>query len=119
MHTIQLDLAEVRYLSSAGIGVLLRFHRELARIDGSMRVSNPSPMVRKVLEISGLAKTFLLDSPEASEPEAAPPSVRSWSGMGFATRFTRKVPASPSNVESSATPCAWPVVGLSKRTVKG
>ena len=76
VHTIQLDLAEVRYLSSAGIGVLLRFHRELARIDGSMRVSNPSPMVRKVLEISGLAKTFLLDSPEASEPEAAPPSVK-------------------------------------------
>ena len=76
VHTIQLDLAEVRYLSSAGIAVLLRFHRELARIDGSMRVSNPSPMVRKVLEISGLAKIVLLDSPEASEPEAAPPQVK-------------------------------------------
>ena len=34
--------------------------------------------------------------------------------MGFATRFTRKLPTSPSNVESSATPCAWPAVGLSK-----
>jgi len=27
-HTIQLDLAEVHYLSSAGIAVLLRFHKK-------------------------------------------------------------------------------------------
>ncbi len=75
-HTIQLNLAEVRYVSSAGIGVLLRFYKELAGINGSLLVSNPSEMVRKVFEISGLAKTLLLDSAPPLEPEAAPPPVR-------------------------------------------
>ena len=71
VHTIQLDLAEVRYLSSAGIAVLLRFHKELALIDGSLLVSNASEMVSKVFEISGLARTFLLDSTARVEPEEA------------------------------------------------
>lgn len=71
VHTIQLDLAEVHYLSSAGIAVLLRFHRELAQIDGSLLVSNASDMVSKVFEISGLARTLLLDSTEGVEPEEA------------------------------------------------
>ena len=71
VHTIQLDLAEVHYLSSAGIAVLLRFHRELAQIDGSLLVSNASDMVSKVFEISGLARTLLLDSTERVEPEEA------------------------------------------------
>ena len=71
-HTIQLNLAEVRYLSSAGIGVLLRFHKELAGIDGSLLVSSPSEMVSKVFEISGLAKMLLLDSAAVVEPEAEP-----------------------------------------------
>ncbi len=71
MHTIQLDLAEVHYLSSAGIAVLLRFHKELAQIDGSLLVSNASEMVSKVFEISGLARTLLLDSTEGVEPEEA------------------------------------------------
>ncbi len=70
-HTIQLDLAEVHYLSSAGIAVLLRFHKELAQIDGSLLVSNASEMVSKVFEISGLARTLLLDSTEGVEPEEA------------------------------------------------
>lgn len=70
-HTIQLDLAEVHYLSSAGIAVLLRFHKELAEIDGSLLVSNASEMVSKVFEISGLARTLLLDSTEGVEPEEA------------------------------------------------
>ncbi len=75
-HTIQLNLAQVRYLSSAGIGVLLRFHKELAGIDGSLLVSNPSEMVSKVLEISGLAKILLLDSSALVEPEAEPTPVK-------------------------------------------
>ena len=70
-HTIQLDLAEVHYLSSAGIAVLLRFHKELAQIDGSLLVSNASEMVSKVFEISGLARTLLLDSTEGVEPDEA------------------------------------------------
>ena len=50
--------------------MLLRFHKELKLIDGSLLVSNPSEMVSKVFEISGLAKILLLDSAALVEPEA-------------------------------------------------
>lgn len=64
-HRIRLDLAEVVFLSSAGIRVLLRFYKQLRSIQGSLIVANPSEPVRKVLELSGL-KMFLAvpaDSP--------------------------------------------------------
>ncbi len=75
-HTIQLNLAGVDYLSSAGIGVLLRFHKELERIDGSLLVSNPSEMVSKVFEISGLTGILMLGSAPPVEPEAEPTPVK-------------------------------------------
>lgn len=51
---IALDLAGVSYMSSVGIRVLLRFHRQLERIDGAFCVSRPSEPVKKVLEMAGL-----------------------------------------------------------------
>ncbi len=75
-HTMQLNLAEVDYLSSAGIRVLFKFHKELARIGGSFLVSKPSEVVRKVFEISGLAKIMLLDSVAPVEPEAEPTPLK-------------------------------------------
>jgi anti-anti-sigma factor len=53
-HHIQLDLSQVPFLSSAGIGVLVRFYNELKSIQGSFAVSNCSRNVLKVLELSRL-----------------------------------------------------------------
>jgi anti-anti-sigma factor len=86
-HHIRLDLSQVAFLSSAGIGVLVRFYRELKSIQGSFAVSNCSPIVLKILEISKLAKLLVAKpSPEGSltdEPEQsstaeapAPASIR-------------------------------------------
>ncbi len=92
-HTIQLDLAEVHYLSSAGIAVLLRFHKELAEIDGSLLVSNASEMVSKVFEISGLARTLLLDSTKGVEPEEAEkPSVKELDREGVLYQIYESAP---------------------------
>src|SRR5215813_3069578 len=44
-HHIRLDLASVAFLSSAGIGVLVRIARELKSIGGSFAVWNCSPGV--------------------------------------------------------------------------
>src|SRR5262249_46693009 len=52
---ILLDMAEVSYMSSAGIRVLLKLRRQLERIRGSLVVSRPSEAVRTVLELAGLA----------------------------------------------------------------
>src|SRR5262245_26527325 len=56
---LRLDLAEVRYLSSAGIRVLLTFHQQLHRIGGSFWLANPSRPVREVLEMAGLLAVML------------------------------------------------------------
>src|SRR5438477_5742825 len=53
-HHIQLDLSQVAFLSSAGIGTLVRLYKDLKSIQGSFAVSNCSGVVLKVLELSKL-----------------------------------------------------------------
>jgi anti-anti-sigma factor len=59
IHRIRLDLAEVDYISSLGVGVLVRFHKELRAIGGNLKVFNPSERVREVITHSGLAAMLL------------------------------------------------------------
>src|SRR6266404_1088679 len=53
-HHIQLDLSQVAFLSSAGIGTLVRLYKDLKSIQGSFAVANCSRIVLKVLELSKL-----------------------------------------------------------------
>lgn len=53
-HAIALDMAEVDYISSAGIRILVLYSRQLKSIQGSFVVINASVNVRKVLELAGL-----------------------------------------------------------------
>jgi len=65
-HHIQLDLSQVAFLSSAGIGTLVRLYKDLKSIQGSFAVSNCSGIVLKVLELSKLVD--LLVAKTAPEP---------------------------------------------------
>ncbi len=53
-HNLLLDLSEVVFLSSAGIGILVSYYKQLHEIRGSLQVSEASEQVKKVLEISRL-----------------------------------------------------------------
>lgn len=68
-HRIRLDCSEVSFLSSASIGVLVKFHKELARIHGTFHVVNPSARVSAVLEMTRLAATLI----EPVRPEGGAP----------------------------------------------
>src|SRR5262250_702951 len=68
-HHILLDLSRVPYLSSAGIGVLVRLHHECKSIQGSFTVANCSPTALKSLEITNLAA--LLVAKDSGSPAAA------------------------------------------------
>jgi anti-anti-sigma factor len=59
-HHIQLDLSQVAFLSSAGIGVLVRFYRDLKSIQGSFAVVNCSRNVLKTLELTKLDKMLVV-----------------------------------------------------------
>jgi anti-anti-sigma factor len=53
-HNILLDLSQVAFLSSAGIGTLVRLYKDLKSIHGSFALSNCSHTVLKVLQLSKL-----------------------------------------------------------------
>ncbi len=65
-HQIRLNMADVPYMSSVGIRVLLKFYKELQRLKGSFTVVSPSEQVRTVLELAGLE--VLLATQAAARP---------------------------------------------------
>jgi anti-anti-sigma factor len=71
---LRLNLSEVSYLSSAGIRVLVRAHKQLSAIQGSFSVSEPSEAVRSILQLTGLID--LLIPALAPGSKAAPSGVR-------------------------------------------
>ncbi len=50
-----LDLAETTFISSAGLGVILDAQGRLRASGGSLVVSSPTPVVARVIELSGLS----------------------------------------------------------------
>ncbi len=69
-HHIRLDCSQVSFLSSAGIGVLMKFHKELGRINGTFQVINPSVPVLAVLRMTRL-DAFLVSVPGPAAPQPA------------------------------------------------
>jgi anti-anti-sigma factor len=53
-RNLKVNLSRVSYLSSAGIRVLVRAHKQLSAIQGSFSVSEPSEAVRSLLQLTGL-----------------------------------------------------------------
>src|SRR5262245_59109993 len=75
-HHIRLDCAQVSFLSSAGIGVLMTFHKELTRINGSFQVINPSAPVSSILQVTKLDKFLITPSGTAAPRPAQERSSR-------------------------------------------
>lgn len=55
-----LDLGELGYISSAGIGALMLFLQQLRRRDGDLVLLNPAPKVLKVLDLLGFTRVFTI-----------------------------------------------------------
>ncbi len=53
-HHIRLDLAQVDYISSAGLRVVLTVYKQLLAIKGSFGIVNPSPSARSVISMAGM-----------------------------------------------------------------
>jgi anti-anti-sigma factor len=57
-HHLRLNLCDVTYLSSAGIGVLVRCHQQLHAIQGTLVIGDASPRVRSILKLVALEPVF-------------------------------------------------------------
>ncbi len=60
---VRLDMTGVSYLSSNGIGILVKFHRQLAKIGGRFRIVEDSDAVSHVLKLTGVWQLLHDDAP--------------------------------------------------------
>jgi anti-anti-sigma factor len=58
---VVVDLAAVTFMDSSGIAVLVHAHQRAAEEGGSLTATNPQPMVRRVLEITGVLQALIGD----------------------------------------------------------
>lgn len=63
---IRVQMAQVTFLDSSGIGVLVHTMRLAEELDAAFRVQHPAPKVYDQLEMSGLLEAFRV---EQSSPE--------------------------------------------------
>jgi anti-anti-sigma factor len=68
-HQVDLEFTRVDYVSSAGIRVLLKYHKQLKAVRGALRVVRPTASVLEVLQLSGIAAMLVA---KAEKPGAAP-----------------------------------------------
>lgn len=74
-HAIDLDMEQVDYFSSAGLGVILTAYKKLHAIKGRLVICKASPFVRTGLTMAGLAT--LINAPaEDPAPAATGPESR-------------------------------------------
>ena len=58
---VTFDFAELQYISSAGLRVLMTAHKAMAASGGAVKVLHPNAMVRGVFEITGLISVFVVE----------------------------------------------------------
>ncbi|MFF4806293.1 STAS domain-containing protein [Streptomyces sp. NPDC001351] len=62
-----LDLAEVPFMDSSGLGVIIRAVNEVRSIDGSVSLAAPSQVVRRLLDLTGVGMSCrIFDSTDAA-----------------------------------------------------
>lgn len=71
-HDVLLDMAEVTYISSAGIGVITRSYKQLQGIRGSLVIARYSEVVESILSTVGLKRLLLRSDDSGPAPAPAP-----------------------------------------------
>lgn len=71
-----LDLTEVTFLGSSGMGTIAGLHEELAAAGRHLTVRGAAPMIRKALAVTGLDR--MLDVEPPGSAEGALPPAPTW-----------------------------------------
>ena len=66
-HSVFVNLAEATFLCSAGIRVLLQYHRQMKNNQKTLLVTRPSPEVDSILELTGFRDLIV----EGAKPQGA------------------------------------------------
>ncbi len=60
-ESVVVDLGELQYVSSAGLGILIATQRRLADRGARLTLRSPTPHVRELLRITGLDGIFAIE----------------------------------------------------------
>jgi anti-sigma B factor antagonist len=60
VRVVVVDLADVTFIDSAGLGALVGAHRRMLESDGHLRIVRPPPLVSRAFELTGLDEVFEL-----------------------------------------------------------
>lgn len=58
---VYLDLAEVNFMDSSGLGLILGRYTKVTELGGKLKISNPSPEVSKLLKLAGTEKMIQIE----------------------------------------------------------
>lgn len=58
------DMGELEYISSAGLGVLLKTHKRLMSTSGGLKLVNVNPHINDIFRYSGFDKLFEIQTAE-------------------------------------------------------
>jgi anti-anti-sigma factor len=81
-HEMHVDMSGVSYLSSNGIAVLLRCHRQMRQIGGRFRIVANSDAVGDVLKLTGVLK-LLMDEEAAASVGLSPAPAAALAGVAL------------------------------------
>jgi anti-anti-sigma factor len=65
-HQIELNFAQVDYLSSAGLRLLLKYYKQLKAVQGRLAITQPSGGAQAILKMAGFAEMLITTSPSAA-----------------------------------------------------
>lgn len=69
IKNIILDLTQVRFIDSSGLGVLLKCSKEIGQKDGKMLIFGMKSSLLSVFKLAGLLKIFKVTDKDALEKE--------------------------------------------------
>jgi stage II sporulation protein AA (anti-sigma F factor antagonist) len=66
--TVVVDVGAVGFIDSSGLNAFVLGHREAEQAGGSLRLRRPSPMLRRLLEITALESILVIDNDTPPPP---------------------------------------------------
>ena len=102
-------MSGVTYLSSQGIGILVKYHKQLGKIGGRVRIVASSETVASVLTLTGVAKLFFDERPSPPLGDGPTAAYRSLECRGMMLQiFPSPATAGPANLELIGDPARLP-----------
>jgi anti-anti-sigma factor len=113
-HELDLDFAQVTYISSAGIRVLLKHYKQLKIARGMLRVLQPTAAVLAVLRLSGVSEMLATpnggataNSGQITSSNSQAAAVRRWEGEGVEFESHEIAPGNVLHASPQGSPKAF------------